>query len=80
MEVNEVATSEARKRANAKWDKANRKNIACGVSLEQYEKFRQYAEQRGKTVTGMVKSMILDCISDMEQNKTTEQQPETDTK
>lgn len=73
MEANNMAVSDAQKRAAAKWDKANRKNIACGVSLEQYEKFRQYAEQHGKTVTGMVKQLVLGCIADMEQNVTTEQ-------
>jgi predicted DNA-binding protein len=73
-----MAVSEARKRANAKWDKANRKNAACALSLEQYEKFRRYAEQHGKTVTGMVKSLILDCIADMEQHDDIEQKSRTE--
>ena len=59
-----MAVSEAKKRANAKWDRANRKNIACGVSLEQYERFKRYAERHVKTVTGMVKSLVLDCITE----------------
>ena len=75
-----MGVSEARKRANAKWDKANRKNAACALSIEQYEKFRQYAEQHGKTVTGMVKSLILDCIENMEQLENTEQPASTEQK
>lgn len=64
-----MAVSEAKKRADAKYHKSHFKNAACALSLEQYEQFRRYAEQHGKTVTGMVKSLILDCLADMEQTE-----------
>ena len=66
--------TDAQKRATMKWRKQNQKNIACALSLEQYDQFRRYAEQHGKTVTGMVKTLILDYLADMEQ---TEQHGET---
>lgn len=62
-----MAISEAQKRAMAKWRKPNQKSVGFALSVEQYELFRKYAERRGKTVTGMVKLLVLDCIKDMEQ-------------
>lgn len=73
MEGFTMAISEARKRANAKWDRENTKMASCKLNLAQYAQFQRYAEQHGKTVSGMVKQLVMDCITDMEQNETTEQ-------
>ncbi len=74
-----MSKTEAQKRATTKWNKANTKNVACALSLGQYKQFKRYAEQHGKTVTGMVKSLVLDCISEMEQTDILEnlEQPKT---
>lgn len=72
--------TDAQKKANAKWKKANTKSAACVLSLEEHAAFKTYAEQHGKTISGMLLEYIRGCIKDMEQNETTEQQPETDAK
>ena len=63
-----MAISEARKRANAKWDSENLKNAACRLTLEQYALFQQYAEQHGKTDSGMVKQLVLACLDEMDKS------------
>ena len=68
--------TDAQKRATMKWRKQNQKNIACALSLEHYEQFQRYAEQHGKTVTGMVKALILDCLAEMEQMEQSEEPTE----
>lgn len=69
-----MAISEARKRANAKWDKAHRKSIACTLSLEEHAAFKAYAEARGKTISGVLLDYVRRCISeDMEQSNAPEQ-------
>lgn len=62
-----MATSEARKRANAKWNKANTKNIACTVSLDEHAAFKAYAEQHGKTISGIILEYVRNCIAEAEQ-------------
>lgn len=56
--------TEAQKRANAKWNKANRKNIACSVSLDEYDAFKKYAEYRGKTVSALLLEYVRGCIAE----------------
>lgn len=60
--------TDAQKRANAKWKKANTKSAACVLSLEEHAAFKAYAEAHGKTISGMLLEYIRSCIS-------TEQQP-----
>lgn len=64
-----MAMTDAQKRANAKWNKANTKNIACTVNLEEHAAFKAYAEQHGKTISGMLLEYVRKCISEAEQNE-----------
>ena len=43
-------TSEAQKRATAKWDKENMKVFSCKIRKEKAEKLRIYAEKQGLTI------------------------------
>lgn len=64
-----MAISEARKRANAKWNKANTKNAACTLTLEEHAAFKAYAEARGKTISGLLLDYVRSCILEgMEQS------------
>lgn len=63
-----MALSEARKRANAKWDKANRKNVSCMISTTEHAAFKAYAEAKGKTISGLLLDYVRSCIAeDVEQ-------------
>lgn len=62
-----MATSESQKKASAKWNKANTKNIACTVNLEEHAAFKAYAEQHGKTISGMLLEYVRKCIAEAEQ-------------
>lgn len=56
--------TDAQRRANAKWHKANMKNLACTVTLEEHAAFKKYAEDRGKTISGMLLDYVRKCISE----------------
>lgn len=62
-----MATSEAQKRASAKWDKANTQTIACKLSKSEHAAFKAYAEQHGKTISGMLLEYVRKCIAEAEQ-------------
>lgn len=64
-----MATTDAQKRASAKWNKANTKNIACTVNLEEHAAFKAYAERRGKTISAVLLEYVRKCISEDEQHK-----------
>ena len=64
-----MSTSEAQKKANAKWKKANTKNITCQLSNEEYAAFKAYAERNGKTVSGMMLSYVRSCIAQVHQSE-----------
>lgn len=59
-----MAISEAKKRANAKWNKANTKNVACTVNLEEHAAFKAYAEKRGKTISALLLEYVRKCIAE----------------
>ena len=59
-----MATTDAQKRASAKW---NTKNIACTVNLEEHAAFKAYAERRGKTISAVLLEYVRKCISEDEQ-------------
>ena len=59
-----MAISDARKRANAKWNKENMKNLACTVTIEEHAAFKKYAEDHGKTISGMLLDYVRSCIKD----------------
>lgn len=58
-----MASSDAKKRADAKWHKSNIKSAACSLSLEEHAAFKKYAEDHGKTISGMLLEYVRKCIS-----------------
>lgn len=69
-----MAVSEAHRRGNNKWDAANMRTAACRLKKEEYAAFKAYAEQHGKTISGLLLEYVRGCIAeDMEQKKNIEQ-------
>lgn len=61
--------TDAQKRANRKWDKTNRKNLSCRVSISEYDAFKKYAEDHGKTISGMLLDYVRKCIANNTENQ-----------
>ena len=61
-----MAVSDAKKKSNAKWDKANMATLGCRVKKEQDEKFKRYASDNGTTANTMLKEYVLKCIEEEE--------------
>ncbi len=57
-----MAKSEAQKRANAKWAAKNTKVASCKLNIKEYDLFKQWAEDRGLTVSGALLKFIRSCI------------------
>ncbi len=56
--------SESRRKANDKWDKENMTTLGCKVKREQAAKFKEYAQEQGKTANTVLKDYVLDCIGE----------------
>lgn len=54
--------SEARKAANAKWDKENMSTLACKVKKEEAAAFKEHCAQQGKTSNTVLKEFVLETI------------------
>lgn len=54
-----MALSEARKKANAKWDAANMATIACKLRKDTAERFKQYAQEHGTTPNALIREYIM---------------------
>lgn len=54
-----------KKRANAKWDKANMATLACKLRKEQAAAFRIFAAEKGKAPNALIKEFVLSCIDGM---------------
>lgn len=61
-----MALSDARKKANAKWDSAHMATLGCKIKKTQAEKFKAYCESIGKTSNTVLREYVLSCISDEE--------------
>ena len=59
-----MAISEAKKKANAKWDSENMATIGVRLKKEQAESFKAYCAERGKTANAALREYVLDCIGD----------------
>lgn len=57
-----MALSEARKAANAKWDKENMSTLACKVKKEEAAAFKEHCAQQGKTCNTVLKEFVLETI------------------
>lgn len=62
-----MAVSEAQKRASNKYNKEHMRTLGCKVKKEEAEKFKQYAEEQGKTTNMILKEYVLTCINEDEQ-------------
>lgn len=59
----EYKTSEAKRRANAKYDSKNYKAIACKCRLADYDKFQKYAENQNITsMNNLLYRCVMYCI------------------
>ena len=56
--------SEARKKANAKWDKDNMTTLGCKVKKAEAAAFKQYAKEQGKTANTVLKEYVMECIKE----------------
>lgn len=61
-----MAVSEAKKKANAKWDSENMATLACKVKRTQAEAFKSYCAERGQTSNTVLKDYVLDCIGEQD--------------
>lgn len=57
-----MAVSEAKKKANAKWDSENMATIACKLKKSQAAAFKEYCESQGKTTNSVIRDFVLECI------------------
>lgn len=61
-----MAVSEAKKKANAKWDSENMATLACKVKRMQAAAFKSYCAERGLTSNTALKDYVLGCIGERE--------------
>ncbi len=61
-----MAPTEAKKRANKKYQAKNIASLACRVKKEQAEKFKAYCTGRGKTSNAVLRDYVLDCIGEQD--------------
>lgn len=59
-----MATSEAQKKASARYHKENIASLACRVKKDQAERFKAYCENQGKTSNAVLREYVLSCISE----------------
>lgn len=59
-----MAISDAKKKANAKWDSANMATLTCKVKKEQAERFKVYCADMDKTSNAVLRDYVLDCIDE----------------
>ncbi len=56
--------SEAKRKANAKWDSENMATLACKVKKTQAAKFKDFCEGQGKTSNTVLREYVLGCIGE----------------
>lgn len=59
-----MPVSEAKKKANAKWDSENMATLACKVKKTQAEQFKSYCKMQGKTSNTILREYVLTCIGE----------------
>ena len=64
--------SDAKKKANARWDSENMATIGCKLKKSQAEKFKDYCRQKGKTSNAVLRDYVLDCIGENDSQAATE--------
>lgn len=59
-----MAVSDAKKKANAKWDSENMATLACKVKKDHADKFKGYCLEIGKTSNAVLRECVLSCIGE----------------
>lgn len=59
-----MAVSDAKKKANAKWDGENMATLACKVKKDHADKFKAYCSEIGKTSNAVLRECVLSCIGE----------------
>ena len=59
-----MAVSDAKKKANAKWDSENMATLACKVKKDHADKFKAYCSEVGKTSNAVLRDCVLSCIGE----------------
>ncbi len=57
-----MPVSEARKRANRKWDEKNIRTISTKIRTETAEQFKRYAEEHNTTVSRILSDYIKELL------------------
>lgn len=66
-----MAVSNAKKKANAKWDSENMATLACKVKRDQADKFKAYCAGVGKTSNAVLRDFVLESIGEESQQQPT---------
>ena len=61
-----MATTDAQKRASAKYQQKNIMSLACRVKKAEAEAFKAYCAKLGKTSNAVLKEFVLACIAEGE--------------
>ena len=64
-----MAVSDAKKKANAKWDSENMATLACKLKKEQAEKFKAYCTTIDKTSNSVLRDYVLGCIGEASEER-----------
>lgn len=59
-----MAVSDAKKKANAKWDSENMATLACKVKKDHADKFKAYCAGVGKTSNAILRDFVLESIGE----------------
>ena len=59
-----MAISDAKKKANAKWDSENMATLACKVKKDHADRFKAYCAEIGKTSNAVLRDCVLSCIGE----------------
>ena len=59
-----MAVSDAKKKANAKWDSENMATLACKVKKRQADMFKAYCADTGNTSNAVLRDYVLRCIGE----------------
>lgn len=59
-----MAVSDAKKKANAKWDSENMATLACKVKKDHADRFKAYCAEIGKTSNAVLRDCVLSCVDD----------------
>ena len=62
-----MAVSDAKKKANAKWDSENMATLACKVKKDDAAAFKLFCQNKNKTTNTVLREFVLSCIKENEE-------------